>query len=58
MSFPYNQFPEIEIIRNDNTRSFHYKTVCIDTQQASFRTACISQYFCSQRLTLLKDCLS
>jgi hypothetical protein len=57
MSFPYDQFPEVRIIRNDNTRSFHNKTLCIDTQQASFRTVCISQYFRSQRLTLPKDCL-
>jgi hypothetical protein len=48
VSFPYDQLPEVRIIRNDNTQSFHYKTRCIDTQQASFRTVCISQYFRSQ----------
>jgi hypothetical protein len=36
MSFPYDQFPEVIIIRNDNTRSFHNKTLCIDTQPGQF----------------------
>jgi hypothetical protein len=41
MSFPSYQFPEVKIIRNDDTRSFHNKTLRIDTQQASFRTHCL-----------------